>query len=121
MDCLALPIPQGRERCGYIFVGEEDDTTWVVPIELKSGGIGNVNHVLRQLEGGAMTADAWLPEGGEFELLPVVAHAKPIRRRSLNRLRSFRVSLRGKERAPEITRCGCALLPLLVDRAASGV
>ena len=76
MDCLALPIPQGREGCDYIFVGEEDDTTWVVPIELKSGGIGNVNHVLRQLEGGAMTADAWLPEGGEFELLPVVAHGK---------------------------------------------
>ena len=29
-----------------------DGTTWVVPVELKSGSIGNVNEVLRQLEGG---------------------------------------------------------------------
>ena len=39
MDCLVLPIPEGQRRCDYIFVGEEDDTTWVVPIELKSGTI----------------------------------------------------------------------------------
>ena len=121
MDCLALPIPEGQQRCDYVFVGEEDDTTWVVPIELKSGTISSVNEVLRQLEGGAMTADAWLPEEGEFELLPVVAHGKPIGPRSRNRLRSLKVSLRGKKRAPEIMRCGCALLPLLVDRAASSV
>ena len=40
MDCLAVPLAKGQPRCDYIFVGEQDDTTWVVPIELKSGGIG---------------------------------------------------------------------------------
>ena len=121
MDCLALPIPEGQQRCDYVFVGEEDDTTWVVPIELKSGTISSVNGVLRQLEGGAMTADAWLPEDSEFEFLPVVAHGKSIRLRTRERLRRLKVSLRGKTRAPEIMRCGCPLKPRLVDKAASGV
>ena len=121
MDCLALPIPPEQERCDYLFVGEEDDTTWVVPIELKSGDIGNVNEVLRQLQGGAMTADAWLPEEGEFDFLPVVAHGKPIRLRSRERLRRLKVSLRGKTRAAETMRCGCPLKPRLTHREASGV
>ena len=115
MDCLALPIPDDRERCDYVYVGEEVGATWVVPIELKGGGIGNVNEVLRQLEGGAMVADAWLPEEATFDFLPVVAHGKPIRKRSLDRLRVLKVALRGKRRAAEIVPCGGPLQPLLAE------
>lgn len=113
MDCLALPLPKQQKRCDYLFVGEEDDTTWVVPIELKSGGIGNVNEVLQQLRGGAVIADAWLPEEGEFDFLPVVAHGKDMPKRAWERLRRLRVRLRGKERSPGIIQCGGLLLSLL--------
>lgn len=120
MDCRAVPLPKGRQRCDYLFVGEEGDTTWVAPIELKSGDIGNVNHVLRQLEGGATTADVWLPQDGDFEFMPLLAHGKGIDKRRRERLRRLKVSLRGKRRAAEIMRCGSPLLPLLVSRADSG-
>lgn len=121
MDCPAVPLPKGRQRCDYLFVGEEGDTTWVAPIELKSGDIGNVNHVLRQLEGGATTADVWLPQDGDFEFMPLLAHGKGIDKRRRERLRRLKVSLRGKRRSAEIMRCGSPLLPLLVSRADSGV
>lgn len=119
MDCLAIPLRPDQPRCDYLFVGDKDDVTWVVPIELKSGGIGNVNEVLRQLEGGALTADAWLPAECEFDFLPVVAHGKDLPKRAWERLRRLRVRLRGKARSPGFTRCGGLLLALLVAGPAS--
>lgn len=113
MDCLAIPLRADQPRCDYLYVGEKDDAAWVVPIELKSGTVGNVNGVLRQLEGGALTADAWLPAECEFDFLPVVAHGKDLPKRVWERLRRLRVRLRGKERSPGITRCGGLLLALL--------
>ena len=120
MDCLAIPLPPDQQRCDYLFVGAEEGTTWVVPIELKSGSIGSVNEVLRQLEGGALTADAWLPGGCDFDFLPVVAHGKDMPRRAWNRLRRLRVRLRDKERSPGIIRCGGLLLDLLSTGPVSG-
>ena len=119
MDCLAIPLRSDQRRCDYLVVGDEEAVTWVVPIELKSGSVGNVNEVLRQLEGGAMTADAWLPGGCEFEFLPVVAHGKDLPRRAWERLRRLKVSLRGKERSPGRVRCGDPLLSLLVAAVSS--
>ncbi len=37
LDCKTLSIPDDQKRCDYVFVGEEGITTWVSPIELKSG------------------------------------------------------------------------------------
>lgn len=120
MDCLAIPLPPEQQRCDYLVVGENEGTTWVVPIELKSGGIGNVNEVLRQLEGGALTADNWLPGECDFDFLPVVAHGKDMPRRAWNRLRRLKVRLRDKERSPGIIRCGGLLLDLLAAEPGSG-
>ena len=98
MDCGALPIPDNWKRCDYLFVGEERNVTWVAPIELKSGRL-SADTVLEQLEGGALAADAWLPEGVSFELAPVLAHGKKIHRNDLKVLRSRKIQLRGhKER-----------------------
>ena len=105
MDCGALPIPDNRKRCDYLFVGEERNTTWVAPIELKSGRL-SARAVLKQLEGGARTADTWLPEGVSFQLAPILAHGKKIRRNNLNVLRTRKIQLRGQRKGIVLIKCG---------------
>lgn len=34
LDCATLPIQEDQKRCDYLFIGEEDNTAWVAPIEL---------------------------------------------------------------------------------------
>ena len=62
MDCDALNIPNQQKRCDYLFIGEEGNTTWIAPIELKSGGL-KATEVLEQLEGGVREVESWLPRG----------------------------------------------------------
>ena len=45
MDCDVLSIPNNWKRCDYLFVGEDQNETWVAPIELKSGRL-SVSEVL---------------------------------------------------------------------------
>ena len=106
MDCKELGIQDDQNRCDYLFVGEQSNTTWVVPIELKSGKVKSVSAVLSQLEGGAITANDWLPQGISFQLVPVLAHGKSIHRNDLNRLRSVTIQLRGKKRRITLLKCG---------------
>ncbi len=105
MDCGALPIPAHRKRCDCLFVGEECNTTWVVPIELKSGRL-DARTVLKQLEGGARTADSWLPQRISFQLVPLLAHGKPIPRNGLKVLRSKTIELRGQKKKTVLIKCG---------------
>ena len=112
MDCKALRIPANRKRCDYLFVGEEHNTTWVAPIELKSGRL-KASEVLEQLEGGVRTADSWLPQGISFQLVPVLAHGKKIHRNDLRALRSRKVQLRGQEKKAVLIKCGDRLTKAL--------
>ncbi len=109
MDCGTLPIPDDQKRCDYLFVGEERNVTWVAPIELKSGRL-SADTVLEQLKGGALAADAWLPEGVSFELAPVLAHGKKIRRNNLRVLRSRKIQLRGQRKGTVLIKCGDKLI-----------
>ena len=108
MDCTALEIPNRENRCDYFFVGEDRSTTWVVPIELKSGRL-KATQVLDQLEGGVRAVEPWLPQGITFQLVPVLAHGKAIHRIELKKLHSAKIQLRGQPRQIEIIRCGEAL------------
>ena len=105
MDCEALQIPADRKRCDYLFVGEENNTTWVVPIELKGGRIGSVREVLQQLEEGIRIADRWLPQGISFQFVPVLAHGRKIHRNDLKVLRSGKMQLRGQRKGIALIRC----------------
>jgi hypothetical protein len=105
MDCDALSIPNNWKRCDYLFVGEERNATWVAPIELKSGRL-SVSQVLEQLEGGARTANIWLPQGVSFQLAPVLAHGKTIHRNDLKVLRARKIQLRGQRRRTALIKCG---------------
>lgn len=106
LDCIELPIPRDRKRCDYVFIGEKNGKTWVVPIELKSGGF-NAADVVDQLQGGADEADTWLPPGVHFLFLPVLAHGKsPVRPRQHTKLRSTKVNMRGQVKQVVTIRCG---------------
>ena len=108
MDCEALQILDDQKRCDYLFVGEETNTTWVVPIELKSGGL-RAREVLEQLEEGVKMADMWLPQGTSFQLVPVLAHGRGIHKRDREVLRSGKMQLRGQRKGITIIRCGSPL------------
>lgn len=108
MDCDALKIPRQQKRCDYLFIGEEGTTTWIVPIELKSGRL-KASEVLDQLKGGVGAVEPLLPQGILFQLVPVLAHRKPIHRIERNKLRSGEIQLRGQPKQIEFIKCGEAL------------
>ena len=112
MDCAALPIPDDRKRCDYLFVGEGGDATLVAPIELKSGRF-RISAVLEQLEGGVKVADQWLPKGSSFRFVPVLAHGRTIHRNDLKKLRAGELQLRGQKKRAELIKCGEALTKAL--------
>ena len=114
MDCKALQIPNGRKRCDYLFVGEEPNTTWVVPIELKGGG-WKASEALEQIEEGVRIADMWLPRGTSFQFVPVLVHGKGTHRNELRKLRSRKMRLRGQMKRIALIRCGAQLKSALTE------
>ena len=112
MDCEALGLIN-ETRCDYLFVSEEDKTTWVAPIELKGGKVGSVTRVANQLRGGAELAAELLPPGIAFRFVPVLAHKKPIHRLDRKQLRREKIRLRGIVRMIETVRCGDLLVKAL--------
>ena len=112
MDCDALSIPDDWKRCDYLFVAEDRDAIWVVPIELKSGRL-SVSAVLEQLEGGARMANRWLPQGATIQFAPVLAHGKTIHRNALKRLRAKKLQLRGQRKGITVIKCGDRLTKAL--------
>ena len=113
MDCGALSIPQHQKRCDYVFVGEEGNTTWVSPIELKSGRF-SASGVLEQLKGGIGVADKWLPQGIALQFVPVLAHGKSIHKEDRRRLLSRTLTLRGKMSKTMLLKCGDRLTKAFV-------
>ena len=112
MDCEALGLIN-ETRCDYLFVSEEDATTWIAPIELKGGKVGSVTRVANQLRGGADLAAELLLPGIGFRFAPVLAHKKPMHKHDLKKLRKERIRLRGVSRMIETVRCGAPLVRAL--------
>ena len=105
MDCEELEIPDDQPRCDYLFIGEQNNTTWVVPIELKSGRVGSVTTVKSQLDGGAKAANEWLSQDISFQFIPILAHGRSIHRDDLKKLRSRKIQFRGKKRGISLLSC----------------
>ena len=114
LDCHDLHIPDDRKRCDYVFVGEKNTKAWVAPIELKSGRF-DAAEVVDQLQGGAETVEAWLPDDSAFQFVPVLAHGRDLRIRQRNEFRSRKVRLRGQTRRVSLVRCGGTLKDTLDD------
>lgn len=104
MDCKTLGIRSGS-RCDYLFVGEDESSVWVAPIELKSGKVV-ASKVKEQLQGGAQFAQKLITVGDPFNFVPVLAHGKSIHRLERKKLRQVRIRLRDRIRQPVLIKCG---------------
>ena len=113
MDCRNHQIQDDQKRCDYLFIGEENNTRWVAPIELKSGRVKSVTAVRNQLEGGAKVANGWLRKSIPFKFVPVLVHGKSIHPFDIKRLRAKKIQLRGKKVAIALLRCGGRLVNVL--------
>lgn len=112
VDCDELSELHAGPRADYLFVAEEG-TSWVVPIELKSGRFA-AEHVLKQLQGTATMAEAWIPPHQRFLLLPTIAHGgKPLRATERTILRRTKVTLHGRKGQALLRRCGAAITGVL--------
>ena len=119
LDCDTLGIPADRKRCDYVFFGKEQNGAWVSPIELK-GGTFRGGSVVAQLQGGADIADAWIPDGLRFRLVPVLASGQRVHRERLRALRGTPITLRGQSIRPVLIRCGSRLMEALEQAMVSG-
>ena len=112
LDCDTLQNRHQGKRCDYLFVGEDTERVWVVPIELKSGRF-KAGEVAEQLRGGAALAGSWLPDGSSFRLVPVLACGRGIHKQELKTLRAEKIGMREQTKQAVLIRCGQALRAVL--------
>ena len=108
LDCDQLGIDADRKRCDYVFFGEGEGTSWVAPIELKSGAFRG-SDAAEQLQGGADAANQWLPQRCSFQFVPVLARGKGVSKQGLKALRAKKIRLRDHTRQAVLIRCGDTL------------
>ena len=118
LDCDGLGIPADRKRRDYVFFGKEQNVAWVSPIELKGGTLRG-GSVAAQLQGGADIADAWIPDGLRFRLVPCLSSGQRVHRERLRALRGTPITLRGQSIRPVLIRCGSRLVDALERGMAS--
>lgn len=94
MDCTALELQEGTNRCDFLFVGEGDGDMpgWAAALELK--GRPKTSKVRAQLQAGAQFAQEILPGDVEVRFRPVVFYSGGLRGAELNLMR--RTSIRFK-------------------------
>lgn len=114
MDHGELDVLRDRPQCDYLFVVEDGTKKWVIPVELKSGGLRN-EHTVRQLQTGADFADRLMPAGRSFRLAAVIAHGVPLHRSQRNLLLRLTIRLRNEVCNPLLYECGASLKPLFSE------
>lgn len=113
LDRSTLHIPRNQKRCDYVFIGEKNKKSWIVPIELKSSTFKAAD-VPDQLQGGADEVDTWLPSEAHFLFVPVLVHGESSGiTRELRKLRSAKVTMRRQTGKVLTTSCGKRLKDLL--------
>ena len=110
MDCKKITKIQSGNNCDYVFIGEDSSSTWVVPIELKSGGF-KVSHVAKQLQDGINLAARWIPSGGSFRFVPLLFHPskKRLHKYQHDRLRSAQIKFQKGNYKILLCKCGSQL------------
>lgn len=116
LDCDRMPGWGDRKRCDYVLVAE-GPLACIVPIELK-GGRFHGEDALDQLQGGleVLRLSRWVSGHADWELVPVIGHAKGLHREELKRLRRRKIKLGGRTAQAELLRCGHSLGEVLRDR-----
>lgn len=119
MDHEELDVPRDRPQCDYLFVVEDGTKKWVIPIELKSGGLRN-EHTVGQLQRGADFADRLMPTNSGFRLAAVIAHGGLLHMSQRRLLLRLTIHLRNEVCNPLLYECGASLKPLFSDASPTG-
>ena len=112
-------LPNGHQRCDYLFVGGDDTDggPWVVPVELTTGR-KETSDFLAQISGGISVADELLPRNIRSRFYPVGGCRRRVLGREVAdelRKRSNRVNFRGQLRNIDLVECGTRLADALVE------
>lgn len=109
MDCDKLPIGQNETRCDYIFIGGSD-RVWLVPMELKKGGLG-ARAVIEQLQAGAKFAEKIIPRNEQVSFLPIAVFGGKVHRIELRKLQQStnQIRFRNQRSNIKLLRCGSPL------------
>ena len=112
LDHADSPAGARATRCDYLFVAEGDGDTrlYVVPLELKSGGL-NIGKVRSQLEAGARIAERVVPRSPATRFVPVAVHGGDIPRKKITDLFKSENSIpfRNDHYRIRLIRCGDSL------------
>lgn len=99
----------GIKRCDFVFVGDDGDGGWIVPMEFKSGANVRYAKAVQQLAAGARWTERKLA-GDEraVRLVPLVVIEKGWTRRrdQYRRLKLRAVDFRGRKWPVRLLRCG---------------
>lgn len=102
-------------RCDFLFIAEEenDESSWVAPLELKRGGI-DASEVIKQLQAGARAAERLIPQNEPVRFRPVAASGSR-HRAELNKLKqkTSRIRFHGSMEYVRLMSCGAPLIQAL--------
>lgn len=114
LDKLNAPQNQDQTRCDYLFVENIlGESGWVVPLELKRGGV-EASEVVRQLQAGADFAEKLVDKRLNVRFSPVVA-SRNMNKAQRDALRKPASGIRfhGKQVFVDRIRCGAPLADAL--------
>lgn len=114
LDKPGSPAPSDAPHCDYLFIADDENGVgWVAPLELKRGRL-HADEVVRQLRGGAATAERLVPEAALITFRPVAAcGSAPKAERNRLRDRGNRIRLHGHTEAVRLLSCGEQLVKAL--------
>ena len=109
LDREGSPIKVQRTRCDYLFFSEDSTSTYVVPIELKSGSF-DPDKAMKQLQAGSSASEALCPSDGDVRFFAVLAHGRLLRKAERKRIT---VRFRGTSHPVRLEKCGALMKNVL--------
>ena len=114
LDKPGSPVRSGAPYCDYLFIADDGNGVgWVAPLELKRGRL-HADEVVRQLRGGADTAERLVPAAASIEFRPVAACGNaPKAERNRLRSKNNKIQLHRRKEAVRLISCGESLVKAL--------
>ena len=115
MDHAESPVDRNQTHCDFLFIGSPSSAhdEWVVPIELKRGGIGAAE-AKEQLQAGADIADRLAPHGSDPRFRPIAVSGSMDRYEQIQLRKSLnKIVFRGARMTVVRVRCGSPLADAL--------
>ena len=114
MDKVVPDSPTTDTHCDYvIFHVDTRNILITAPLELKSGGVGSVTDVHKQLQQGAAYAENLTPKDREPTCRPILFYGKRIDKAHMPKLNRLKIRFRGKKFTIDKARCGSDLTQAL--------